>query len=252
MIRINILKAEWIKNKSLFSFWVILFYPVFVVLLIGSSYFFGDSKHFKSSIWGEFFEDLFSTWTLLFLPIYCLITAYSVFSVENYTNNWRNLFILGIDRKIVINHKFILVLLYNLIGNTVLILSAILSMVILKISRPSIPLQIDLFNPSFPKILFLFFITSLAMIYIFSMIIIWIKSIILPFIIGVVMSFLNLFIAIKKVSIFYPISYPCTVYNKFLLNEKITIFFYISSMLFLTGIVVLNLLINRCFNINKL
>lgn len=252
MIQTTILKAEWIKNKSLVNIWVMLLYPILVVLLIGSTCFFGNLKHFQFSIWGDFFDDLFSTWTFLFLPIYCLITTYSVFSVENYTHNWRNLFVLGVERKTIINHKFLLVLLYNLIGNSVLIVFAIVSMIILKFLRPLIPMQIDFFNPNFPKMLSLFFITSLAMIVIFSALIIWVKSVITPFIIGAFLSFVNLLIAGKKISIYYPISYPSTVYYKLSQNEKFATFLYISSVIFLIGILLINLLINKYFNKNKL
>ena len=252
MIQTTILKAEWIKNKSLVNIWIMVLYPILVVLLIGSSYFFRDLKHFQSSIWDGFFDDLFSTWTLLFLPIYCLITTYSVFSVENYTHNWRNLFVLGVERKTIINHKFLLVLLYNLIGSSVLIVFAIISMIVLKFLRPLIPMQIDFFNPNFPKILSLFFITSLAMIVIFSALNILVKSVISPFIIGAFLSFVNLFIAVKKISIYYPISYPCTVYYKLSHKEKFATFLYVSCVIFLLGIFLINLLINKYFNKKKL
>jgi hypothetical protein len=252
MIQLNILKAEFIKSKSFVSLWVLFLYPLLVVLLHGIGYFFGNPNNFKDDIWPIFFEDLIGTWSFMFLPIYCALNVYSVFSVEDYTNNWKNLFSMGVSRNIILNHKFTIALLYNLIGNISLFLYGFILMFFLNYIKPEIPVFIDIMNPINIKLIFILFTCSLGIIMFYSIIVLWVQSVIYPFILFVFMSFFNLFIVLKKISIYYPLSAPGNAIHKLFGKEQYSIYVWISITIFFSGILILNLIVNKYFNKSKL
>ncbi|MCE2961747.1 MAG: ABC transporter permease [Chitinophagales bacterium] len=252
MIQINILKAEILKNKSFVSLKVLLLFPLLVVLLISSSYFIRDAKNFPNDVWLPFFIDLVDTWSLMFLPINCILLVYSVFGVENYTNNWKNMFSMGIRRTTILNNKFTLLLIYNLLSNVVLIFYGIFVMLLLKVTRPEFKVLINFTNPNLFIMVLLIFLGSLGIIIIYSLVTIWVQSIIYPLVLFVFMTMVNLFIALKNVSIYYPISYPSNIIYNFTNKENYLDFIIISIAIFGLGIFAINCLVDKKFNKKKL
>jgi hypothetical protein len=157
----------------------------------------------------------------MFLPINCILLVYSVFGVENYTNNWKNMFSMGIRRTTILNNKFTLLLIYNLLSNVVLIFYGIFVMLLLKVTRPEFKVLINFTNPNLFIMVLLIFLGSLGIIIIYSLVTIWVQSIIYPLVLFVFMTMVNLFIALKNVSIYYPISYPSNIIYNFTNKELV-------------------------------
>jgi len=113
---IAVYRAEFIKIKNSFAFWLVILGAVFIPILFVSNilYQWRDYVHYliveNPNPWNEYSRKLFNGVHFTFLPLLIVLIIALVFNIEHKSNTWKHIFVLPVSKTKIFIGKYLVLL----------------------------------------------------------------------------------------------------------------------------------------------
>jgi hypothetical protein len=214
---INSFSTEIIKSKNTFASWLVIIGSAIIPTTLLITYIYNWQLFIPTEVqnpWNELFDRSFNGLTL-FTPLFIILIIGLVFTIENKANAWKHLFVLPLSRKTFYASKYMFVL--SLIIFYLIFFTSLTYFCGIIVGSYKKELNFLHFTPdwlSFSKVLFKFFIASLAIIAIHFWLSFRIKNLVANLGIGLTgLTLAILFNGTGGYTFLFPYSFPILMLN---------------------------------------